>query len=87
MKVRSHFRTMKARQKARKTGLHVVSLPPEVADIYTQIHQPRFPGQKVALRCPYCKTLNIEGQSLCCDRFRAAIVTIRDTEAVKVMVN
>jgi hypothetical protein len=78
---------MKARQKTRKAGLHVVSLPPEVADIYTQMHQPRFTGQRVSLRCPYCKNLNIENMPLCCDSFRAAIVQIRDTASVPVMVN
>lgn len=87
MKVSQHFKAMKARRKPRKAGLHVVTLPPEVANIYEQIHKPRFAGQKVALRCPYCKTLNIEGMPLCCDLFRAAIVQIKDTQAVPVVVN
>lgn len=87
MRVREHFKRMKAKQKTRKVGLHVVNLPPEVADIFTQMHKPRFTGQKVSLRCPYCKNLNIEGMPMCCNSFRAAIVQIRDTQAVPVMVN
>lgn len=87
MKVRLHFQRMKAKQTKSKTGLHVVSLPPDVANIYEQMHKPRFTGQKVSLRCPYCKTLNIQDMPMCCDLFRAAIVQIMKTQAVPVMVN
>ncbi len=87
MKVRQHFRAMKARQKTRKVGLHVLSLPPKVADIYEQIHKPRFSGQKVSLRCPYCQVLNIQDQPFCCNDFRDALMMIREANAVPVTVN
>ncbi len=87
MKPRQHFRTMKARQKERKAGLHVLTLPPKVADIYAQIHKPRFKGQKVSLRCPYCSVLNIQDQPFCCNDFREALMMIREASAVPVVVN
>jgi hypothetical protein len=87
MKVRQHFQRMKAKQKPKKAGLHVLSLPPDVANIYEQMHKPRFTGQKVSLRCPYCKTLNIEDMPMCCDLFRAALVQIMKTQPAPVMVD
>lgn len=87
MKIRSHFRVMKERQPKKKQGLHVVNLPPEVADIYAQIHKPRFTGQKVSIRCPYCRTLNTEPMPMCCNQFREALILIRDSTPVPVMVN
>lgn len=87
-RVGQHFQKMKAKAaKPKSDQMHVVNLPPKVADIFTQMAKPRHFGICVSLRCPYCQNLNIEGQPLCCDDFRQAIVMIRDTQPVPVMVN
>jgi len=85
-RIGQHFRSMK-KAKKHPEGMHVINLPPEAAEIYRQICRPRHGGAKIALRCPFCRGLNIEGEKLCCDQFRAAIVTIMETAAVPVMVN
>jgi len=86
-KIGEHFRKMKSKVKKHSEGMHVIHLPPEVYEIYIQIHKPRHGGRNLALRCPYCRVLNIEGQQMCCDKFRDALIMIRDTAAVPVMVN
>lgn len=67
--------------------LHVVHLPPDVANVFEQITAVLPPGVKRAIRCPYCKALNIEGQKLCCDGLRGAIVKALDAKPEKANIN
>jgi hypothetical protein len=42
-----------------------------------QINAPlALPGQIRTITCPYCESLNVEGQNLCCELLRKAVITI-----------
>jgi hypothetical protein len=67
--------------------LHVVHLSPNVAKVFEQITRVLLPGIKRVIRCPYCNVANIEGQPLCCDFLRSAIVEALAAKPEKAAIN
>jgi hypothetical protein len=43
--------------------------------VIEQIDQPDITGCRTIL-CPYCDSFNVDGQNLCCDMLRKAVVVI-----------
>ncbi|HEY2496556.1 MAG TPA: hypothetical protein VGK24_05765 [Candidatus Angelobacter sp.] len=77
----------RVKAKALADTLHVVHFDAKTAKVAEQVFAVLPPGVKRAIRCPYCRHLNIEGGQFCCVLLRGAIRRVLDAKPEKVAVN
>jgi hypothetical protein len=77
------------REQAKKLAdtLHVVNFDPQTAKVAEQIFAVLPPKVKRFIRCPYCRSGNVEGKPFCCVLLRGAIRRVLDAKPEKVAVN
>lgn len=47
-----------------------------MASIESQINAHHPPGCTITLLCPFCGTLNLQGQLLCCEDMRKGVIAV-----------
>ena len=48
----------------------------KIKSVKDQIDRPRGAGEIPTIICPYCDSLNVDGQNLCCETLRRCVVTL-----------
>ena len=48
----------------------------KIKAVKDQIERPRNAGEIATILCPYCESLNVDGQNLCCETLRRCLVTL-----------
>ena len=48
----------------------------KIKAIKDQIDRPCAVGEHPTILCPYCDSLNVDGQNLCCDTLRQCVVAL-----------
>ena len=48
----------------------------KIKSVKDQIERPLGAGEHPTIVCPYCESLNVDGQNLCCEMLRRCVVTL-----------